>query len=311
VSEDKTPEYIKIRSFLWANIPTLLESASARKEASKNDSDDLFGDNQASNEDKESKIAWQKDYPLKFKFDVLTDERETLGIYVSGNPLEDFVPILKWIKDVSLVSDIHLILVEKIRKIFTRAGGMMLALQVTTPFESLEGMIFTKNAPKFSPILEEKQLFWVIGNIKKKEKKEENEYDEKPKMTIQNLVPFGSGVVELIDSSGLNLSDNRRDALKNINWQQIKQNPSLFWQNHEPQELGQNQPLKSPKALKIPIEFGVQNLRDLKTKLKSNHTPEAVEVMIEIQTNQGWKKVKGSFWIAKTELEPLKSYIES
>jgi DNA polymerase III alpha subunit len=319
VSDSQIPEYIKIRSFLWANIPVLLESASARKEASKNDSDDLFGDGSVEESSLISRIPWQKDYPIKFKFDILTDERETLGIYVSGNPLEDFLPILEWVKQATLFDDINLILVEKIRKIFTRAGGMMLAIQLTTPFESLEGIIFPKNAGKFSSILEEKQLYWVFGNIKRKEKKEEKaesdstpEYDEKPKMMLSNLVPFNSGVLELINSSELSLSDKRREALKDINWQEIQQNPSLFWESHQVEKSNANNETEpEPKILKIPKELGADGLRELKLKLKNHHIPGGLVVVVELETSSGWKKARGTFWIPTQDLEFFKKYLQS
>lgn len=317
--DSQIPEYIKIRSFLWANIPTLLESASARKEASKNDSDDLFGGGHTEESSSLSRIPWQKDYPIKFKFDILTDEKETLGIYVSGNPLEDFLPILEWIQQVTLFDDIHLILVEKIRKIFTRAGGMMLAIQLTTPFESLEGIIFPKNAGKFSSILEEKELYWVFGNIKRKEKKEEKsdsdnapEYDEKPKMMLSNLVPFKAGVLELINSSELSLSEKRQEALKNINWQEIQQNPSLFWENHKAKETDTkpNEDRAEPKVLKIPKELGADGLRELKLKLKNHYIPGGLAIIIELETSSGWKKARGTFWIPSQDVEFFNRYLQ-
>lgn len=314
---DPIPKYIQIRSFLFANVQTILDSMNAKRQASKIEADDLFG---LGDENENEGTNFNYNYPIKAKFDLLSDEKSSLGVYVSGNPLEAYVPILDWARNTSHYDEVSLVLVQKVKKIFTKAGGMMLALQITTPTEEIEGLIFPKIALKFSSILEENQIYWAFGKIKRKVKKETDEtdesgikeFDEKPKLLINSIVPFDKGVLSLIEDMELAMSDTRKDILKSVNWDKLLLNPDNFEQYLlEKPEVEDTKPIEivKPKLLRLARNLGSQKLIELKSKLKSQQIDGGLLVNIELETNEGFKKVKGNFWIQNQDLEVFKAYL--
>ena len=106
-----TPEIVKnndittIRSFLAANSGKILESLTTFKQKGNllDAGDDLFGDAPV----EEKKIDWNFNFPHLKEIDVLIEEKNSLGLYVSGNPLNKFetaldspyrVPFPSWTK---------------------------------------------------------------------------------------------------------------------------------------------------------------------------------------------------------------------
>lgn len=311
---DNVPKYIQIRSFLFANVQTILDSMSAKRQASKIEADDLFA---MDGEEASDVVNFNYNYPLKAKFDVLSEEKNSLGLYVSGNPLEAYVPILDWAREVSLQDEVHLVLVEKIKKIFTKAGGMMLALQITTPFEEIEGLIFPKIALKYSAVLEENQIYWAFGKIKRKVKKETEEtddsgikeFDEKPKLLINSVVAFNKGVLSLLEDLEMPMSDTRKDILKSQNWDNLLIDPDGFAVDKLGDSKTENRPVAKVKILRLAKKLGTEKLKDLKSKLKTQPISKGLMVNIELETIDGFKKVKGNFWIENKDMAEFKEFL--
>lgn len=312
---DNNPNYIEIRSFLMSNVQLVLDSMNAQRQASKIEADDLFDMDGGDNES--DKINFNYNFSLDAKFDVLSQEKNSLGLYVSGNPLEAYLPILEWAREASRYDEIHLVLVEKMRKIFTKAGGMMLVLEITTPFEELEGLIFPKIALKYSPILEENQIYWSFGNIKRKEKKEADEkdesgikeFDEKPKLLINSIVAFDKGIASLLMDVEKVLSETRKDILKSVNWTKLLKNPDSFVNEDLEQDDTKIDVVDEIKILQLNKELGVKKLTELKSKLKTKAITNGLQVNIELETAEGFKKVKGNFWIENADLAEFKNLI--
>jgi len=285
---------------------------SAKRQASKIEADDLFATDDEVTSDV---VNYNFNYPLKAKFDVLSEEKNSLGLYVSGNPLEAYVPILDWARDASLQDDVHLILVEKIKKIFTKAGGMMLALQITTPTEEIEGLIFPKIALKYSALLEENQIYWTFGKIKRKVKKDTEEtddsgikeFDEKPKLLINSIVAFNKGVHSLFEDLEMPLSDNRKDILTSQNWDNLLIDPESF--NPDMDEKDDKKVSIQAKIIKFTKKLGTDRLKDLKSKLKTQPISKGLMVNIELETAEGFKKVKGNFWIENKDMAEFKEFL--
>jgi len=267
MSDHKTT-IVKTRSFLAANVETILEYLSIRREDQKNDSDDLFGGG-GDDEDIHSQVTWKKDYQLLNPLEVLLNEKESLGLFVSGNPLGDFADFAEWCRDTVLRDDVYLVLFNKVRKIFTKKNLMMFAIEISTTEGDYEAIIFPKNALKYSPLLVEKQLYWVKGKITEgqnntsKPKKEDTaqqinttselandaaektddedqasvvvddeprEYEEKPKMIIDSLTRFTDGILPLFEGENLQFSINRKALLDSIQWTAIRSDPEHFEQ---------------------------------------------------------------------------------
>jgi hypothetical protein len=159
----KTIDQTVIRSFLAHNVETILENISARRLDKKNESQDLFA---LGGEDLENTIRWKTDYQINPRIEVLQREKESLGVYMTGRPLDDFEPLLAEMRRIfRQESGLHLAIVEKVKKIFTKSQTMMFALQLTLIDREIEGVIFSRKAMLYSPILEEDRLYWVIGRI--------------------------------------------------------------------------------------------------------------------------------------------------
>ncbi len=306
--------FVKIRSFLAGNIENILENLVARRESSKISSEDLF--DFGSGEKRSSKINWQKNYPILRKYDVLLLEKESLGLYVSGDPLEEYQNLLHWVREVASRDDIFLILIEKVKKIFTKDGSMMLVLEVSMSTQEVEGIIFPRNALKLSSKIEEKKLYWVKGNIldksKNKAKPREDEVEESvqefvelPKLVIEELTLFEEGIMPLFANEEIKMSNNRVQILNSQNWEYLKRNPNAFQtsinDNQNPQPIAK----QKLKILKIPNTVSKEALLILKNQLNPTPKSNSIKVKLEIQNSLGqWKKVKGEYWLEIDKLPP-------
>ncbi len=306
-NKKQNENYIIVRSFLGANSEILLESLNQFRHTNKVESDDLFGD---SHETKS--INYNLNFPKKSKKDILIEEKNSLGLYVSGNPLANYQDLVTQIQDSVYRDDVNLILINKIKKIFTKKNAMMFALLVSTPFGDYEAIIFPKKAMALSPILQEKEIFWVIGKIEEGQKSENSkvnedgeavEYEQKPKILINTMIPLDGDLVDFLSQDKKNpLSQSSKRRVESINIQQFIGKQSL--KPAEKTEVKSEAVNSETKILKISKEFGIEKTRQIKSLLKKEQFENSTKVGIEIEIKPGeWKKAKGVFWI---DLEKLK-----
>ncbi len=316
-------DFVTIRSFLAGNVETMLENLIARRESSKIDSEDLFGD---AVDTSQSTMQWQKHYHQLHRLEVLLAEKDSLGLYVSGNPLQEYQNLVQTVRDLAGRDDIYLIILEKAKKIFTKNGTMMFALQVSLADTEVEGIIFPKNAMRLSSLLEERQLYWVKGNItersknKKKDLNEDStevvdvyegtpEYVELPKLAIEEVARFEEGILPLFEAEEIKLAANRAEALQNIDWIKLRFEPSSksamncslrkITPTKSRQAIDSEEKDKSEtKLLQIPSSLGKDKLAELKGFLQKQPGDFLTLVKLEIADSQGnWKRVKGDFWV--------------
>jgi DNA polymerase III alpha subunit len=308
---NSTEIFIKTRSLLASNVEYFLEHVSRLRESKKIDSDDLFGGGSTS--EVSHTLQLNTTLPMKTKLQVLLEEKESLGLYISGSPLEEYKDLTHTIQDTILRDDLHLILINKIRKIFTKKNLMMFAMSISTINGDFEGIIFPKKAMQFSPILQEKELFWVKAKLSEKKKEEvileegeTREYDEIPKMLIDAIVPFESGVLEVFKDEKITISSKRQEILSGYDWSQLKFDPNLECKLSDDSQP--KTPIKIPDAIDAPASqvintikldrnLGTEKLKYIKSHLKTQKTDNLIEVAIEVEGTDGWKKVKGSFWV--------------
>ncbi len=325
---DSVSNYLTTRSFLAQNVDTILEGLIAARTMKKNDTDDLFADPDESVT--QLNIHWRRSKSTFTKREILAAERESLGIYVSGSPLSDYEALIDWCKMATARDDIFLVIIDKIKKIFTKSGVMMFALQLTTSGLDVEGVIFPKKALGLSPVLVEKDLFWVRGTIqqpKKKPAKSESvdeetqmdaekesgeglkEYEELPKLIIEHIVPFESGILPVFEGDEKSsLAMNRKDMISGLNWIQLKsepQNYELIILENRNQKSKQNNFSGTHNNLQnilrtiyLPKSLGVDVLREVKTQLQSRIADGLVEVQVQVETNEGFKPTKTTFWVS-------------
>ncbi|GAB4144229.1 MAG: DNA polymerase III subunit alpha [Patescibacteria group bacterium] len=244
--------YVLTRSFLAGNIERMLEALSAFKHHSQVESDSLFGGGEETTSNGPV-IAWEKtQFEILPKPNVLLLEKEFLGIYITGRPLEDFQLLESQLKKLVGTQDLHLAVIDKVKKIFTKSNNLMFALQVTTPESSYEAVIFPKIALEMSPRLEEKKVVWIKGKIdvskaKKSEEEEvvkkmaeaedpdlveENresdivEYKDLPKILVDNLNDFREGLSQLFAKS--KISQAKIKPLENLDWENLWLEPDKF-----------------------------------------------------------------------------------
>jgi hypothetical protein len=319
------PNYVQIRSFLAANLDVLLDNLGQRRNDNKIDSDDLFFISEIVKPDT---IAYVTEIPIISKLDVLLKEKEALGLYVSGNPLEDYAKLATWAKEISYNDNVHLVVLNKTRKIFTKKGLMMFVLELSTPDGEYEGIIFPKKAMEFSTVLVDKELFFVKGKLDQKDETtvsklsetgEVQEYDELPKILIDMIVPFEAGLPALLgDDEATSTSPTFQRNVEGLDWQQLKFNPGLLFADSNEIE---NQPKQTeqieehmeqipaeddnPKIIKLSRSLGIDTIKDIKSSLQKSKQPGLIKVIIEIETNEGFKRAKGEYYLDSQKITHL------
>ena len=326
--------YVYIRSFLASNLEVLLESLGQRRADQKIDSEDLFG--AASPVALDKSIHYNRDVTPTSRLEVLLQEKEALGLYVSGNPLEDYRRLAEWAKQVSYRDDVYLVVLNKIRKIFTKKGHMMFALDLSTPEGDYEGIIFPKKAMDFSTVLQERDLFFVRGKLDQKDEKtvskvsedgEVQEYDELPKILIDNLVPFEQGLPGLLadDEATMSSLTFQRNT-DGLDWVHLKEDPaSLFSDSPHPVppvNALENTPAGpapvpptpevKPDATPVPVRLtralGLERIKHIKTRLQRVPQPGLQPVFVEVESAAGqFKRAKGDFWLDPATIRDLQT----
>lgn len=290
------------RSMLVANVENILENISSRREAKKNNGDDLFDFGADSTADSKTLNLVQDNNP-KSILEILMMEKEILGLYVSGNPLSQYLHIQNWVRDILVEPNLHIILVEKIRKVFTRANKMMLAMDVTSPTENLEAVVFPKLAPELSPILTEKTIFWMRGTIKEPQQKEKGEevegeikeFVESKKIMIEAVGLFENGVLGVLAPT--NISPSVHQTLSQVDWNQLLYNPTTI--------VAKAQAVIEEVDLKMSKSFSVAKIQEIKSKLSREPFENCVKVNLWLEHLDQWKKISGQFWLDKDYYQQL------
>ena len=233
--------YVSHRSLLLSNIENMLENIVARRQHNNNASQDLFGD---SDDDNLIKIQLKEDTLRLTQLEIAQKEKESLGVYMHGNPLSEYEDLIKLLNTIIKGRNIYLVIVQKIRKVFTRAHTLMYALELTTIDGDYEGVIYSKNASLYSSILEEKSLYWATGNINDPAKKQAQkatkekeeieididnptpeqleitvEYQESPKIVIDHIELYDAGIAQFL--AGITTRQPEANVInwsKNIDW---------------------------------------------------------------------------------------------
>ena len=321
---------VETRSFLIANVERILENISSRREAKKIDTDDLFGDIGQQNE---TKVNWKTEYKKLSKLDILMMEKEILGLYVSGNPLQEYSELQQWVQEVTGFDDIYLVVIEKIKKIFTKAGAMMLGMNITILPEQdkeaqIEGVVYSKRTPVLSPILEEKKIYWVKGKLSEPKEKakpaetsepaeiddtivEQREYVEATKLIFDEACLIDQGILPIFQSSDYSLSQPRREILEQVNWAKVALDPSLIFQQDQHEELKINKNYEV-KLITITDSISIEKVKEIKhnlnqeTNLSADHY---YKVLLKIIHNGATKDIPKDYWMAKDYYDQIKNLV--
>lgn len=313
-----------LRQSLADNVDHILSVISGYKEHSKNGSEDLFGD---FGEEDSIKIKKTTNYS---ELDVLIKEKNFLGLYVSKNPIADFTPFLQFIKNLADKEDIYLVLVNKVRKIYTRNKDMMFAIDVSVDGVNCEGIVFPKNANKMAQVLQEATLFWVRGKISSPRKKtiekkltveqelelgegvdEIREYEELPKLIFENACVFEEGVVNLYNDEGSSISFDRQKVVAKIDFSKVYKNP-LDYKEITQDIFGEKVVVTKIILLRLGLETStVLKIKDvLLSKDLKVSGDDALEVVIEMEYELGkFKTAKNKYYIHREVYDEIVSLI--
>ena len=319
-----------IRSTLANNVEYLLDKISSYKEEFKNESMDLFDAD--FNDDKLVFAA-----PMHInQLDVLLKEKEFLGLYVTENPVLQYTELLSYVRNLTEQDGIYLIILDKVKKIFTKNKDMMFGLELSKEGDKVEGIIFPKNAMALSPLLEEKNLYWAMGKISTPKKKKAEvvvqtegdfesedgnqvqEFVELPKLIIENLVPYSDGALKLLNTEELKVNRQRTELLSKIDYESILIDPENFKKylgNVEVLDdnenstagianLSDNESVKSEiknYRIDLPSSLDKKKAVELKKTLHIVGHDYMVQVYVQI-LNGEYKKAKTEYPIAKESL---------
>jgi hypothetical protein len=317
----KTSDILLTRQTLFNNVDFLLDKIGSYKEETKTNSFDLFGD-----DDQVQDTLRLAPATTINQLNVLLKEKEFLGLYVTNNPIEQFSPVLSYIKNVSEKDNIYLILIDKIKKIFTKNKDMMFALELSIDGDKVEGVIFPKYAMQLSPLLEEKKLFFATGRISipKKRKQEVvvsdegefssedgnqvQEFVELPKLLIDNLAGFEKGVTSLFVKEEDKISNQRMDILKAIDFVGIMTDPDNFkkyFNNSQPDIIE----LETVK-IELPNTLPKSQALQIKKLLQSSGLKEIIiELYVQLPTGE-YKQSKSNYEVSKIVYDEILSYLE-
>jgi len=322
----KCIDYVSVRSFLASNVDILLENLAARRETNKNNSEDIFASHTSPS------IKWKKKQIPKTKLEILIEEKNSLGLYMSGNPLAQYIEVEKTLQQKLGKWNFRLMYINKVRKIFTKAGQMMFALEVNLTETEIEAVILPKNAMDLSPRLAENELYLGLGNIQEKRKKKEvkveiieqieereivksvededenveteivevaaivekEAYEEKPKFLIENLVKYTDGTTALLEH------------YLPVDWNLLTQNLEQFvidLENGKDSQRNQSLNQNGQKSGEIEIKKVVLSptIGNFALQIKKSLSKEKLENYLECEVflvkDDKEQKVKGQFWI--------------
>ncbi len=312
----KTHDILKIRQTLFDNVEYLLDKITSYKEEGKNNSLDLFdGDNEV-----EESLTLKPSTTIN-QLNVLLKEKEFLGLYVTNNPITEFTPVLNIVRNISEKENIHLILIDKIKKIFTRNKEMMFALEISIDGEKVEGVIFPKYALNLSPLLEEKKLFFALGRISMPKKKkqevvvlEEGEFEsedgnqvqefvEIPKLLIDSLSPFEEGCRKLFVKDEDKISKARQELLDNIDFKSILADPDNYknYVNNETTITKENNYIR----VDLPKTLDKQKAIQIKKLIQTNGAKEVyIQLYVELPSGE-FKKAKQDYPVSQMVYEQI------
>jgi hypothetical protein len=325
MKQDPRSNPLVIRQTLAENVAEILTRVVSFREDSKNDTEDLFAD---FTEQKSANKLHLEPTPNFSELEALLKEKEFLGLYVTNNPIHRFTPFLAYVREVLDRQDVYLILIDKVKKIYTKSKDMMFALEISIDEQKCEGVIFSKNATRLSSVLEEHQVFWVKGKISDRSKKKQDkpapvvveqivdqdleggealegvlvseneirEFVELPKLIIDEISPFNNGVVGLFDNDKIGLNMNVKTRIMDINYAQIMLAPESYMQIIDGLEDGEEvAPVKEYKELKVLQTMKKENAMELKKILtlaqeKGGHTRNIICSLLIQLPNQTFQK---------------------
>ncbi len=159
------------RSQLLHNIEFLLQYAKRVQEEEATGQTNLFGDS-----DEKPKLSLSPTPPVDSRV-ILQWERDLLGLYLSGHPLDRYARTLQQhsipfaeLKDYPKRKPITIIgMVTTAKKIITKKGEPMLFVGFADPTAEIEALVFPKTYKEFSTYWDEDSVLQITGKLDDKD----------------------------------------------------------------------------------------------------------------------------------------------
>jgi DNA polymerase III subunit alpha len=159
------------RNKLLANTEVVLEFARSIHRDLTSSQVSLFGVNQIA----QNKLTLREVEPATKK-DLISWEKELLGLYVSAHPLDDYVGLLeKMAKPIKQVIEQKIPLatiggiITKVQKILTKKGELMAFITVEDLTNSIEVLVFPSLFQKVKDIIFEEKIILISGKLSSKD----------------------------------------------------------------------------------------------------------------------------------------------
>ena len=192
--------------------------------------------------------------------DILKWEKEALGLYLSGHPLDYLKPLLA--EEIPRLDKITPSfegkkvkisgMIMQAKRIITKSGSAMCFIELENSFGKIEGIIFAKAMPACQEECKEENVVTAAGTISFRDNRSGQQGDT-PKFLIDSLVPF---VLPAPKSDGqkqaakpytipvpANITSTQLNALKNI----LTAHPGTH-----PVELELTSPLQKSTIIHLP-----------------------------------------------------------
>ena len=244
------------RSRLIANYEKIMERIAQKRKVQVTGQLSLF-DMAESEDDSTISIDWPEmaEYDSKI---LLAMEKEMLGLYISGHPLDEYQNIIKELVTVysydfevpdeghhneSRLSDGQSVriagIVADVKTISTKNNRMMAFVMVEDLYGQMEIIVFPNVYEKFAHYLAADSQIIVEGNISVKE-------DEQPKILANKIMPLSS--VSSVESKNGAINYTIADFFITGN-NMVHEEPSNYEIPHEPKTMNEGAP--NGKILKI------------------------------------------------------------
>lgn len=148
--------------------------------------------------------------------ELLKQEKETTGLYLSGHPLRDYTYLMKKLKTdkiSSLYKDVTnpdvfdgkyvkiLAIIQAMKLKNTRAGANMAFVTIEDLTGSMEGLVFPKTLSEFSEHIKEESIILVEGRVSAKE-------DEENSIIFSKITP-----VDYLKSDNSKIEENSKQGI--------------------------------------------------------------------------------------------------
>ena len=179
------------RAAMMATLPEAIRAADQHAKAEAIGQHDMFGLLNSEPEDNKPQFVQCTPWPDKV---WLEGERETLGLYLTGHPINQYLKELKHYTSGRL-KDVHPTergkttkaagLVVATRVMMTKRGSKMGLVTLDDKSDRLEAMLFTEAFEKFGELLEKDRILIVEGEVSF------DDFSGGNRMTARNIIDMG------------------------------------------------------------------------------------------------------------------------